>query len=273
MRIILIITLIQTKKTTNQPDTNQKTTNQKYYVEDIYGNPYYFYENGTTGVIDIWGHENNHKTPILNKDQINYYIENEDFSYALAYLKYNHEHGGNLTYDEVYNSAAQGDAGETKNWIFYNNGTVIRNITMNYNNGTSKIIPYSTTYKTSINGVAQWWDIIDMYEDGNDSGLPYANNLQRYNDGVFNDIFEIKIDDYNIETLADDKNTTTNQTENTQNNKTKQTITNIDNLTNQKSNITSNSTNTNINTTQNNYNNTSTTNITQSNKKYKLWRL
>ena len=56
------------------------------------------------------------------------------------------------------------------------------------------------------------FDIIDMYEDGNDSGLPYANNLQRYNDGVFNDIFEIKIDDYNIETLVDDKNTTINQT-------------------------------------------------------------
>jgi hypothetical protein len=196
----------------NNTDTEQESTNQKYYVLDTYGNPYYFYENGTTGEIDIWGHENNHKTPILNKDQINYYIENEDFSYALAYLKYNHEHGGNLTYDEVYNSAAQGDAGETKNWIFYNNGTVTRNITMHYNNGTSKIIPYSTTYKTSINGVAQWFDIIDMYEDGNDSGLPYANNLQRYNDGVFNDIFEIKIDDYNIETLVDDKNTTINQT-------------------------------------------------------------
>ena len=243
----------------NNTDTNQETNNQKYYVEDTYGNQYYFYENGTTGAIDPWGREKDHETPILNKNQIDYYIEHGDFSYALAYLKCNHEHGGNLTYDEVYNSAVQGDAGKTKNWIFYNNGTVTRNITMHYNNGTSKIIPYSTTYTTSIKGFAKWFDIIDMYEGG-DPGFPYSRVLLRYEDGAFDDIIEPKIDYYEIEPLADDKNTTTNQIENTKNNTTNQTITNIDN-------ITPNSTNTNINTTQNNYNNTSTTNITQSNNK------
>ncbi|WP_407378619.1 hypothetical protein [Methanobrevibacter sp.] len=240
--LLILISISCIYANDNIENNTNETSNKKYYVDYHY----YFYENGTTGYIDPWNNEINHKTPILNQEQINYYIENGDFSYALAYLKYANAHGKNLTYDEVYNAEGiHGDYKKTKDWIFYNNGTVTRNITLYYENGTNKTIPYSTTYKTSIFGTAQWIDVPYAFEDDRPV-ITIESDLIRRADGVF----------FTDEEIIVRENSTTNQTMD------------INNLT--KDNTSINNTNTtqhkqtnNTNTTQ--HKQTNNTNTTQTN--------
>ncbi|MBQ9027004.1 MAG: hypothetical protein IJ104_11685 [Methanobrevibacter sp.] len=173
----------------------------------------------------------------MNKNQIDYYIENGEFSYALAYLKYNHDHGGNLTYDKVYNAVVHGDYGKTKNWIFYNNGTATRNITMHYNNGTNITIPYSTTYKTDIRGTAKWWDMTDIFEDGRPVIVAWGE-LYRTVQGYFmtTEPVTLRNNAFDNENITNHSMTTINN-ESNQNSSLSDQIASINNVSNQNTSI------------------------------------
>ena len=224
---------ITSEKNMNSDDIQY---NEKYYCKDNLTNQEYFiYKNGSICKVDnssftqyeYWlltnkyddFHEYKMFDNVLNKEQIDFYLENGHFSYALAYIK---AHDENLTYDEVYNAKSVFGNFDAYGWNFYNNGTVKCSLNfIGFENLT-----YSKPYITSIFGTAGWNNeplskyvmVIDnitmTYEEKG-----YVENSYRFPNGEFSSNMLDKVTHHDTPTNQTN-NTNTNTTLNNQTNNT-----------------------------------------------------